>query len=153
MTDSEPEAITALVWPLLPDADEVALRLRDLSDDIDGLVASQLWTEASAAFRLTTSNIAGAIIGQTQREVLANLGVGHLALRRDPAMAQAVGDPDLLDDLASIEPDDDPGPLLAEILTSATRRPRLTASTTGCCGRWPRKRTGRTCPRTATGWA
>lgn len=115
MTESEPAAITALVWALLPGADKVARRLRDLSDDIDGLVASQLWIEASAAYRLTTSNIAGAITGQTQREVLADLGVGDLATRRDRAMALSVGDPDILDDIACIEPEDDPGPVLNEV--------------------------------------
>jgi hypothetical protein len=86
-----------------------------LSDDIDGLVASQLWIEAAAAYRLTTPNIVGAIVGQTRREVLADLGVGDRAARRDRAMAQAIGDPDLLDDLASVEPEDDPGPVVAEI--------------------------------------
>lgn len=115
MTELEPDAITALVWALLPVAEKIARRLRDLSDDVDGLVASQLWIEASAAYRLTTSNIAGAIVGETRREVLADLGVGDRAARRDRAMAQAVGDPDLLDDLVCIEPDDDPGPVLAEI--------------------------------------
>lgn len=115
MTESEPDAITALVWALLPGAEKVARRLRHMSDDIDGLVASQLWIEASAAYRLTTSNVAGAIVGQTQREVLADLGAGDLAVRRDRAMAQAVGDPDLLDGMACMEPEDDPGPVLAEI--------------------------------------
>ena len=115
MTDRDPNAITALVWALLPGAEKVSRRLRDLSDDIDCLVASQLWMEAAAAHRLTTSNIAGAIIGQTQREVLADLGVGDRAARRDRAMAQAMGEPDLLDDLVCIEPEDDPGPALAEI--------------------------------------
>ncbi|HEY3530016.1 MAG TPA: hypothetical protein VGK78_12785 [Nocardioides sp.] len=114
-TESEPEAITALVWALLPGAEKVARRLRDLSDGIDGLVASQLWLQASAAYRLTTPNIAGAIVGQTQREVLADLGTGDLAVRRDRAMAQAIDGPDLLEDLAWIEPEDDPGPLLAEL--------------------------------------
>lgn len=115
MTESEPDAITALVWAVLPGADKVAWRLRDLSEDNDGLVASQLWIEASAAYRLTTSNIAGAIVGQTQREVLADLGAGDLALRRDRAMAHASADPELIDEMACIEPEDDPGPVLAEI--------------------------------------
>jgi hypothetical protein len=115
MTESEPDAITALVWALLPGAEKVARRLRDLSDDIDGPVASQLWVEASAAYRLTTANIAGAIVGQTQREVLADLGAGDLAVRRDRAMAQAIGHPDLLDDMACTEPANDPGPVLAAI--------------------------------------
>src|SRR3546814_5116033 len=100
-TESEPEAITALVWALLPGAEKVARRLADLSDDIDGLVASQLWVEASAAYRLTTPNIAGAIVGQTRREVLAELGVGHRAERRDRVMTHATGNPDLLQDRKS----------------------------------------------------
>jgi hypothetical protein len=115
MTKNEPDAITALVWTLLPGAEKVARRLRDMSDDIDGLVASQLWIESCAAHRLTTPNIAGAIVGQTQREVLADLGAGDLAVRRDRAMAQAACGSDVLDDLARIEPDDDPGPILAEL--------------------------------------
>ncbi|WP_310961747.1 hypothetical protein [Nocardioides terrisoli] len=115
MTESEPDAITALVWALLPGAEKVARRLRDMSDDIDGLVASQLWIEAVAAYRLTTPNIAGAIVGQTQREVLADLGAGDLAVRRDRAMAQVVGDPDVLDEMACIELEDDPGPVLVEV--------------------------------------
>lgn len=114
-TESEPDAITALVWALLPGAEKVARRLRDLSDDIDGLVASQLWIEASAAYRLATPNVAGAIVGQTQREVLADLGAGDLAVRRDRAMAQAIGDPGLLDDLAWVGPEDDLGLVLAEV--------------------------------------
>jgi hypothetical protein len=115
MTEREPDAITALAWALLPGAEKVARRLRGLSHGIDGLVASQLWIEASLAYRLTTTNIAGAIIGQTQREVLADLGVGDLATRRDRAMALSVGDPDILDDIACLEPENDPGPVLAEI--------------------------------------
>ena len=115
MTEREPGAITALVWVLLPGAEKIARRLRDMSDDIDGLVASQLWVEASAAYRLTTPNIAGAVVGQTQREVLADLGAGVLAVRRDRMMATAVGDLDLLDELACTEPDIDPGPILAEL--------------------------------------
>lgn len=115
MTESQSAAITALVWALLPGAEKVARGLRDVSDDIDGLVASQFWIEASAAYCLTTRNIAGAIVGQTQREVLADLGVGDLAVRRDRAMAYAIRGPDLLDDLVCIELENDPGPVLAEL--------------------------------------
>lgn len=115
MTESEPDAITALVWGMLPGAEKVSRRLRDMSDDIDGLVAGQFWIEAAASYRLTTSNIAGAVVGQTQREVLADLGVGDLAVRRERAMATSVGASELIDDLAWIEPEGDPGPALAEI--------------------------------------
>ena len=115
MTDFDPEAITALVWVLLPGAEKVARQVTDLSDDIDGLVASQLWVEASAAHRLTTPNIAGAIVGQTRREVLADLGVGDFARRRDRAMTCATGDPDLLNEVPCVEPEADPGPVLTEL--------------------------------------
>ena len=115
MTEFEPEAITALVWALLPGAEKVARQATDLSDDIDGLVASQLWVEASAAYRLITPNIAGAIVGQTRREVLADLGVGGFARRRDRAMTGATGDPDLLNEVPCVEPEADPGPVLTEL--------------------------------------
>jgi hypothetical protein len=115
MTAFDPEAITALVWVLLPGAEKVARQVTDLSDDIDGLVASQLWVEASAAHRLTTPNIAGAIVGQTRREVLADLGVGDFARRRDRAMTCATGDPDLLSEVPCVEPEADPGPVLTEL--------------------------------------
>lgn len=115
MTEFEPEAITALVWALLPGAEKVARQVSDLSDDIDALVASQLWVEASAAYRLTTPNIAGAIVGQTRREVLADLGVGDFARRRDRAMTCATGDPELLNEIPCVERDLDPGPVLTEL--------------------------------------
>lgn len=115
MTESEPEAITALVWALLPGAEKIARQATDLSDDIDGLVASQLWVEASAAYQLTTPNIAGAIVGQTRREVLADLGVGDFARRRDRAMTYATGDPNQLNEVPCGEPDPEPGPVLAEL--------------------------------------
>lgn len=115
MTEREPTAVTVLLWALLPGAEKVARRLRDLSEDIDGLVASQLWIEAATAYRLTTSNIAGAIVGQTQREVLAGLGIGQLAERRDRMMALATGPPDLINEVPWIEPEEEPGPALAEI--------------------------------------
>lgn len=115
ITESDPEAITALLWALLPGAEKVARRLADLSDDIDGLVASRLWIEASSAYRLTTSKIAGAILGQTEREVLADLGVGDLAKRRDRAFTGATSDPDLLGEIPCVEQDLEPGPVLAEL--------------------------------------
>ena len=40
------DAATALVWLLIPGATRLANSLRDLSPDIDGLVAGQLWLEA-----------------------------------------------------------------------------------------------------------
>lgn len=115
MTTNEPEAITALAWTLLPGAEKVARRLHDLSTDIDGLVASQLWIEASSAYLLTTSNIAGAIVGQTEREVLAELGVGDLAKRRDRTLTCSTGDHHVLLDFPTAERELEPGQILAEL--------------------------------------
>ncbi len=89
MTETDGGAVTALVWALLPGAEARARKLRDLDGDIDGLFASQLWVECSSAHRLKDGRIAGAILGQTTREVCAHLGVGDLARRRDRFMVDA----------------------------------------------------------------
>lgn len=90
MTAHDPEAITALVWALLPGAEALARRLRDLPGDSEGLVAGQLWIEVSQAHLLRTRSVAGAILACTRREVSAELGVGDLARRRDRVWAEAV---------------------------------------------------------------
>lgn len=90
MTGHDPEAITALVWALLPGAEALARRLGDLSGDSDGLVAGQLWIEVSRAHLLRTRSVAGAILARARREVSAELGVGDLATRRDRVWAEAV---------------------------------------------------------------
>jgi hypothetical protein len=90
MTAHDPEAITALVWALLPGAEALARRLGDLAGDSEGLVAGQLWIEVSRAHLLHTRSVAGAILACTRREVSAELGVGDLATRRDRVWAEAV---------------------------------------------------------------
>lgn len=90
MTDREPEAVTALVWALLPGAEALARRLGDLPGDSEGLVAGQLWIEVSQAHLLHTRRVAGAILACTRREVSAELGVGDLATRHDRVWAEAV---------------------------------------------------------------
>lgn len=90
MTAHDPQAITALVWALLPGAEALARRLGDLLGDSEGLVAGQLWIEVSQAHLLRTRNVAGAILACTRREVSAELGVGDLAARRDRVWAEAV---------------------------------------------------------------
>lgn len=77
MTGTEPDAITALVWAVLPGAEALARRLADLSDDIEGLVAGQLWVEVPRPTR-------------SRRGVAAELGVGDLAKRRDRVWAETV---------------------------------------------------------------
>lgn len=109
LTETDGDAVTAMVWALLPGAEARARKLRDLDGDIDGLFASQLWVECSSAHRLKESRIAGAILGQATREVAAQLGVGALARRRDHLMADARG---LLpgDDVALVDEGDDTDP-------------------------------------------
>lgn len=126
LTVTEPDAVTALVWVLLPGAEKVARKLADLHSDIDGLVAGQLWIEASQAHRLRTEKTAAAILALVRREVCAELGVGDLAERRDRAMTRAVGDPDALEQVPMIEPQVDPGPVVVELFHSAYRAYAIT---------------------------
>lgn len=90
LTAHDPEAITALVWALLPGAEALARRLGDLRGDSEGLVAGQLWIEVSQAHLLHSRSVAGAILACTRREVSAELSVGDLATRRDRVWAEAV---------------------------------------------------------------
>ncbi|MGH3977271.1 MAG: hypothetical protein ACRDS9_28750 [Pseudonocardiaceae bacterium] len=78
---SDRSAVAALVWLLIPGACRIARALQDLSSDIDALVASELWVQASRAHELTTPWIARAVLGETRREVEASLGVGRRAER------------------------------------------------------------------------
>lgn len=89
LTASDEEAVTVLVWLLIPGATRIADNLRDLHPDIDGMVAGQLWIEAARAHELDAGKVAGKILGRTRREVGADLGVGDLARRHDRVWAEA----------------------------------------------------------------
>lgn len=89
LTAYDEEAVTALVWLLIPGATRIADNLRDLHPDIDGMVAGQLWIEAARAHELDGGKVAAKILGRTRREVGADLGVGDLARRRDRVWAEA----------------------------------------------------------------
>ena len=109
LTETDSDAVTALVWALLPGAEARARWMRDLHDDVDGLFASQLWVECCDAHTLGDARIVGAILNQTTREVCAQLGVGDLARRRHRLMANARG---LVegDDVAAVDEVDDIDP-------------------------------------------
>lgn len=77
LTASDRSAVAVLVWLLIPGACRVAEALGDLSPDIDALVASELWVQASQAHRLRTPWIARALLNATRRHVAGQLGVGH----------------------------------------------------------------------------
>lgn len=90
LTESEADAVTVLVWLLVPGAVRLAQSLSDLHADSDGLVAGQLWIQASRAHELSGNGVAAAVLGATRRGVLADLGVGDLAMRRDLVWAESV---------------------------------------------------------------
>jgi hypothetical protein len=80
----------ALVWLLLPGAIALADGLRDLSPEIDDLVAGQLWIEVARSHRLPPRGMAKAILNCTRREVLAEVGVGCHGKLRDKVWSEAV---------------------------------------------------------------
>jgi hypothetical protein len=91
LTATEPEAVTALAWLLLPGATRIAVALRDLHPDIDAIVSGQLWIEAARAHESTGTGVASAVLRRTRSEVMAELGVGDAAERRDRAWARDSG--------------------------------------------------------------
>lgn len=124
LTATDRSAVAVLVWLLIPGACRVAEALGDLSTDIDALVASELWVQASQAHRLPTPRLARALLNATRREVAASLDVGSRADRHwkrvlvtdDPAkLASAVGDQ------APIETVTAPDVELREFLEQAVR--------------------------------
>lgn len=89
LTATEPEAVTALAWALLPGAEKIARGLADLHDDIDGIVAGQLWIEASRAHELGGRGIAAAVLRRVRQRVCAELGVGDAGRRCDRVWAES----------------------------------------------------------------
>ena len=83
-------ARTALVWLLLPGAITLADGLRDLTPDIDGFVAGQLWIEVARSHQRPPRGVAKAILNSTRRSVLAELGVGCQGRARDRVRSEAV---------------------------------------------------------------
>lgn len=90
LTEYEVGAVTSIAWLLIPGGRVMATELRDLSTDIDGLVAGLLWAECCEAWRVRGSGMAHTLLMRTRREVCAELGVGDGAKRRDFAWAMAV---------------------------------------------------------------
>lgn len=81
-------AVTALVWAMVPGAIRLSLRLSDLSPDVDGLVAAHLWIAARTFDWQRRGSVAGSIVRETRRAVLAELGVGEAGRRQDRAWSQ-----------------------------------------------------------------
>ena len=81
------DAATALVWLLIPGATRLANSLGDLSPDIDGLVAGQLWLEVRSHGGRGHA-IAATILRNTRRAVMAEYGCGDAGRRRDRVWAE-----------------------------------------------------------------
>lgn len=119
LTATQAEAVTALAWLLVPGATRIAVELRDMHSDIDGIVAGQLWIEASRAHQLTAGGVAWGILRRTRSEVMSELGVGDAADRRDRAWSHAIPDDALLGGVAAPELEPPTDYTLLEILKAA----------------------------------
>jgi hypothetical protein len=100
-------------------AQHIAVSLSDLSPDIDGQVAGQLWIEVSRAHLHPRRKMAATILACLRREVCADLGVGDRAQRRDRAWACSVPDDQIDSWLAADERDSDPAYEVFELLRAA----------------------------------
>ncbi len=115
-------ARVALVWLLLPGAITLADGLRDLSPEIDALVAGQLWIEVSRSHRYPPRGVAKAILNCTRREVLAELGVGCHGKLRDKVWSEAVLLERIEEHAVLVEPvESDPYDELIEVFDAALR--------------------------------
>ena len=117
MAATEQAARAALARQLIPGAIKLAGELRDLSPEIDGLVAGQLWIVVASGSQ-ATRGVAKAILNTTRRAVLAELGVGC----RGKTWRQVL----LLDRFEEHAMQEDPAPVdsyneLVEVLDAALR--------------------------------
>ncbi len=83
-------AVSVITWLLVPGAVNLARQLADLSPDIDTLVAGQLWLTVRAYRGDPPRRVAANLLTRTRREVMADLGVGEAAVRRDRVWASTV---------------------------------------------------------------
>ena len=103
IADEDPQAYLALAWMPIPGAARVAGRIRRLADEIDEIVAGQLWIQLCAHDPTDSTSVAKKILDRVHRESMAELGVGALAKSRDEAWAMSVVvdacDPDMPADM------------------------------------------------------
>jgi hypothetical protein len=119
---TEDAARAALVWLLLPGAINLADGLRDLTADIDALVAGQLWIEVSRSHLHRPCGLAKAVLNSTRRAVLAELGVGSHGRQRDRVWSQTVMLDRFEEQAVQLEPERvDPYDELVEVLDAALR--------------------------------
>ncbi|MFK5636028.1 hypothetical protein [Ornithinimicrobium sp. LYQ103] len=103
----------------------LARKLGDLSPDIDALVAGQLWLTVRAYRGDPPRRVAATLLARTRREVMADLGVGEAAVRRDRVWASAVP-MGTVPEVPDLETGPDPERELAELLEDAAATGALT---------------------------
>jgi hypothetical protein len=76
LANEQTAAAGVLAWLLSPGAARLARSLRNLSPDVDALIAGQLWLEIRSHSRTATKAIAWTILRKTRTAVLAEMGLG-----------------------------------------------------------------------------
>lgn len=118
-------AVSVITWLLVPGAVNLAGQLADLSPDIDALVAGQLWLTVRSYRGDPPRRVAATLLARTRREVMADLGVGDAALRRDRVWASAVP-MGTVPEAPDLDTGPDPERELAELLEDAAATGALT---------------------------
>lgn len=120
IAEGDRRAYVALVWLLMPGAARVAGRITRLADEIDQVVAGQLWVQICEHDPADGRYVAKKILDRVYRESMAELGVGDLAKRRDEAWAMTVL-VDALDESVPAGPADN-GAASKEVLADLLQR-------------------------------
>ncbi|WP_256841750.1 hypothetical protein [Ornithinimicrobium cryptoxanthini] len=119
------EAVSVITWLLVPGAVNLARQLADLSPDIDALVAGQLWLTVRTYRGDPPRRVAATLLARTRRDVMADLGVGDAAVRRDRVWASAVP-MGSVPDVPDVDAGPDPECELAALLEDAVEMGALT---------------------------
>ncbi|GEP39605.1 hypothetical protein NPS01_32680 [Nocardioides psychrotolerans] len=121
VAQEDARAFLVLAWLLVPGASLLAGKLRRLVDAIDEIVAGQLWIQICEHDPTDDRYVAKKILDRVARESMAELGVGDLAKRRDPAWDSTVLVERLDESMPSVESEavEDPREQLADLLRRA----------------------------------
>lgn len=105
---SDGNAAVAMAWLLIPGAKRLGFRLRDLADDIDGLIAGQLWVEIRTHGGSSTKAVALTILRNVERGIQAEYGVGDYGARSDKTWAMTHVSDAIGDSTSPASPEPDP---------------------------------------------
>lgn len=83
-------AASALTWVLLPGTQRILRAVAPFTDDGDALIASNLWIAVKTANWEHPHRLAAAILGETRGNVLAEIGIGQRARKRDRTWSNTV---------------------------------------------------------------